>query len=56
IFESLRKQDDGKAQEEKTRLVNEREEELYRKQQRRLSELVCAFCNFDAVCRGDDEL
>ncbi|KAL8697787.1 MAG: hypothetical protein Q9201_006934 [Fulgogasparrea decipioides] len=40
IFESLRRQDDAKAREEKTRMVSERERALYEKQQRRLGELV----------------
>ncbi|KAL8921470.1 MAG: hypothetical protein Q9172_004009 [Xanthocarpia lactea] len=39
IFEKLRRRD-NQAQEEKTRLVNERERALYEKQQRRLSELI----------------
>ncbi|KAL8757257.1 MAG: hypothetical protein Q9199_002365 [Rusavskia elegans] len=39
IFEKLRRRDD-QAQQEKTRLVNERERALYENQQRRLRELV----------------
>ncbi|KAL8831200.1 MAG: hypothetical protein Q9170_005401 [Blastenia crenularia] len=43
IFETLRRKDDAKAQEEKAQLVNEKERALYEKQQRRLSELVRLF-------------
>ncbi|KAL8715148.1 MAG: hypothetical protein Q9220_001105 [cf. Caloplaca sp. 1 TL-2023] len=40
IFENLRNRDNAKAQEEKTRLVNETERLLYEKQQNRLVELI----------------
>ena len=41
IFGKLRKGVDPKVQEEKTRLVNERELALYAKAQQRIGELVC---------------
>lgn len=40
IFETLRRKDDAKAQEEKAQSVNEKERLLYEKQQRRLGELI----------------
>ncbi|KAL8750195.1 MAG: hypothetical protein Q9184_006512, partial [Pyrenodesmia sp. 2 TL-2023] len=40
IFETLRRRDDARSQEEKTRLVNERERALFEKQQRALRQLV----------------
>ncbi|KAI4099415.1 MAG: hypothetical protein L6R37_005992 [Teloschistes peruensis] len=53
IFENLRRRDNGKAQEEKTRLVNERERELYEKQQRRLSELNLGYLLSDTGSQID---